>query len=95
MVKTCSTSNGNPETVKTLTVKLKKLTVKFDRTAYKAAYDKVYFKRTAVCPKCGEIKVRHMLKRHMKTSKCALIKRYKDELIAAIERLKAAASTSS
>ena len=59
-----------PETVKTLTVKLKKLTVKFDRAVYKAAYDKFYFKRTAACPNCGEIKVRHMLKRHMKTSRC-------------------------
>ena len=59
-----------PKTVKTLTKDFKKLSVKFDRAVYKAAYDKVYFKRTAVCPNCGEIKVRHMLKRHMKTAKC-------------------------
>ena len=67
MVKTLT---KNPETVKVLTEKLKKLTVKFDRASYKAAYDKVYFKRTAPCPHCGAIKVRHMLKRHMKTLKC-------------------------
>ena len=59
-----------PKKVKTLTMRFKKLTVKFDRAVYKAAYDKVYFKRTAVCPNCGEIKIRHMLKRHMSTVKC-------------------------
>ena len=59
-----------PETVKTLTKKFEKLKVKFDRASYRAAYDKVYFKRTAQCPVCGETKVKHMLKRHMKTAKC-------------------------
>ena len=63
-----------PEMVKTLTNDFQKLTVKFDRASYKAAYDKVYFKRTAKCPNCGQIKVRHMLKRHMQTLKCQKIK---------------------
>jgi hypothetical protein len=65
-----------PETVKTLTNDLKKLTVKFDRASYKAAYDKVYFKRTAKCPNCGEIKVRHMLKRHLKTARCRRVHKH-------------------
>ena len=60
--------------VKTLTKDFAKLKVSFDRVAYKAAYDKVYFKRTAPCPNCGAIKVRHMLKRHMKTLKCKRVK---------------------
>ena len=59
-----------PETVKTLTTNFEKLKVKFDRASYRAAYDKVYFRRTVECPHCGEIKVKHMLKRHMKTAKC-------------------------
>ena len=58
------------ETVKTLTKNFEKLKVKFDRASYRAAYDKVYFRRTVECPHCGEIKVKHMLKRHMKTAKC-------------------------
>ena len=68
------TSTENPEMVKPLTEKLKQLTVKFDRVSYRASYDKVYFKRTAKCPNCGQVKVRHMLKRHMKTAKCRLVK---------------------
>ena len=68
------TSTENPETVKILTAKLKKLTVKFDRVSYRAAYDKWYFKRTAKCPNCGQVKVRHMMNRHMKTVKCKMIK---------------------
>ena len=56
--------------VQNLTEKMSKLKLGFDRAAYRVAYDKVYFKRTAACPNCGEIKVRHMLKRHMKTNKC-------------------------
>ena len=63
-----------PKTVKTLTEKFKKLNVKFDRAAYRAAYDKVYFKRTAACPNCGQVKVRHMLRRHMRTAKCKMVK---------------------
>ena len=58
------------ETVKTLTKNFEKLKVKFDRASYRAAYDRVYFRRTVECPHCGEIKVKHMLKRHMKTAKC-------------------------
>ena len=63
-----------PKTVKTLTDKFQKLKVRFDRASYRAAYDKVYFKRTAKCPNCGQVKVRHMLKRHMQTTKCKLVK---------------------
>ena len=74
MVKTLTRNPETVKTVKTLTEKLKKLNVKFDRASYKAAYDKVYFKRTAPCPHCGAIKVRHMLKRHMKTLKCRKVK---------------------
>jgi hypothetical protein len=62
------------ETVKTLTKNFEKLKVKFDRASYRAAYDKVYFRRTVECPHCGEIKVKHMLKRHMKTAKCKRIR---------------------
>ena len=43
---------------------------KFDRVAYRKAYDKVYYKKTAACPRCGEMKVKHQMKRHMKTKKC-------------------------
>ena len=60
--------------VKTLTQDFQKLKIKFDRASYKAAYDKVYFKRTAKCPNCNQIKVRHMLKRHMQTAKCKTVK---------------------
>ena len=60
--------------VKTLTEDFAKLKIKFDRASYRAAYDKVYFKQTAKCPNCGEIKVKHMLKRHMKTAKCKRVK---------------------
>ena len=49
---------------------MSKLKITFDRAAYRAAYDKVYFKQTATCPNCGEVKIKHMLKRHMKTKKC-------------------------
>ena len=44
--------------------------LKFDRVAYRRAYDKVYFKEKVVCPRCGESKVKYKLKRHMKTKKC-------------------------
>ena len=81
MVKTLTEKSENSETVKTLTEKLKKLNVKFDRVAYRASYDKVYFKRTAKCPACGEVKVRHMLKRHMKTAKCKLGAWYKEQIL--------------
>ena len=63
-----------PKTVKTLTGKFQKLKVRFDRASYRTAYDKVYFKRTAKCPNCGQVKVRPMLKRHMQTTKCKLVK---------------------
>ena len=56
--------------VKNLTKEMSKLKITFDRAAYRAAYDKVYFKQTATCPNCGEVKIKHMLKRHMKTKKC-------------------------
>ena len=56
--------------VKTLTEKMKNLKIGFDRVAYRKEYDKRYFAQTAACPNCGEIKVRHMLGRHMKTRKC-------------------------
>ena len=60
--------------VKTLTQDFQKLKIKFDRASYKAAYDKIYFKRTAKCPNCNQTKVRHMLKRHMQTAKCQNVK---------------------
>lgn len=60
--------------VKTLTKDFAKMKVSFNRASYRAAYDKVYFKRTVTCPNCGEIKVKHMLKRHMKTAKCKRVK---------------------
>ena len=69
------TSTESPETVKNLTGNFAKLKVRFfDRVSYRAAYDKVYFKRTAKCPNCGQVKVRHMMKRHMKTARCKLVK---------------------
>jgi hypothetical protein len=44
------------------------------------AYDAIYFRKTAVCPHCGEVKTRHMISRHMKTKKCsdtvAFLKRF-------------------
>jgi len=58
------------KSVKNLTEKMEKLRVKFDRVAYRKAYDAVYFKKTVACPRCGEVKVKHMLSRHMKTKKC-------------------------
>ena len=60
--------------VTTLTEDFAKLKVKFDRASYRASYDKVYFKRTAKCPNCGQVKVRHMMNRHMKTLKCKKVK---------------------
>ena len=70
MVKTLT-----PKMVKNLTARFVKLKIqKFDRVAYRAGYDKVYFKRTVKCPNCGEIKVRHMLKRHMLTVRCKRVK---------------------
>ena len=53
-----------------LTEKMSKLKITFDRAAYRAAYDKVYFKKTAICPHCGQRKVKHKMRRHMKTKKC-------------------------
>ena len=58
----------------TLTEDFAKLKVKFDRASYRASYDKWYFKQTAKCPNCGQVKVRHQMKRHMKTAKCKMIK---------------------
>ena len=56
--------------VQTLTKVLDEMKLGFDRVSYRRQYDKVYFKKTAVCPRCGELKVRHKIKRHMKTKKC-------------------------
>ena len=56
--------------VQTLTKSLGEMKLGFDRVSYRRQYDKVYFKKTAVCPRCGELKVRHKIKRHMKTKKC-------------------------
>ena len=67
MVKTLSVTT---EEVKTLAEGIRKMKVKFDRVEYRRLYDKTYFKRKTVCPRCGETKVRHMLKRHMMTKKC-------------------------
>ena len=39
-----------------------KLHIKFDRAAYRFAYDKMYFKKRA-CPRCGSIVLKHHLKR--------------------------------
>ena len=52
--------------VEGLTKRIKKMKLGFNRKVYESRY----FKRKAVCPRCGETKVRHMLKRHMKTKKC-------------------------
>jgi len=57
-------------TVKALTEKMTKLKVKFDRAAYRKKYDATYFKKKTRCPNCGELRVKHMLKRHMQTKKC-------------------------
>ena len=74
MVKSVKTLNTMAaemtESVKNLTKRMQKMKVGFDRVAYRKAYDKFYFKRTAVCPNCGETKTKHMLKRHMLTAKC-------------------------
>ena len=73
-VKTLTPKMGK-NMVKNLTKDFVKLKIqKFDRVAYRAAYDKVYFKRTVKCPNCGELKIRHMLKRHMRTVKCKRVK---------------------
>jgi ribosomal protein L32 len=56
--------------VQTLTKSLDELKLGFDRVSYRRHYDKVYFKKTVVCPRCGELKVKHKIKRHMKTKKC-------------------------
>lgn len=63
-------STVTESTVKNLTNKMAKLRVKFDRVAYRKLYDSKYFKKRAKCPNCGELKVKHMLKRHMQTKKC-------------------------
>jgi hypothetical protein len=56
--------------VKVLTEKLHKLTLAFDRAAYRKSYDAVYFRKRVKCPHCRCLKVKHMLKRHMQTAKC-------------------------
>ena len=58
------------KTVQTLTEKMSNLKIKFDRAAYRASYDKVYFKKKAVCPRCGQLRVKHKMRRHMKTKLC-------------------------
>ena len=58
--------------VKVLTKPFSKLTIKFDRTAYRKMYDSKYFKQKATCPVCGRVVTKHMLKRHMKTKRCKL-----------------------
>ena len=73
MVKTLTKT----ETVKTLTKNLKKLKLNFDRATYRKAYDKVYFKQRTVCPWCGQIKTKHMLKRHQATQKCLVLRKRK------------------
>ena len=65
------------KSVKNLTEKMQKLRVKFDRVAYRKAYDAVYFKKTVACPRCGGLKVKHMLSRHMKTKKCERVAQLK------------------
>tara|TARA_B100000809_G_C15013638_1_gene485864 strand:+ start:808 stop:1056 length:249 start_codon:yes stop_codon:yes gene_type:complete len=71
MVKSVKTLNTMAaESVKNLTKTMQKMKVGFDRVAYRKAYDRFYFKRTAACPNCGETKTKHMLKRHMLTAKC-------------------------
>ena len=59
------------KSVKNLTKKMKKLKVTFDRVAYRKEYDAEYFKKKVACPRCGQLKVKHMLRRHMKTRKCS------------------------
>ena len=56
--------------VKVLTEKMRDLKVKFDRVAYRKAYDRTYFKQKVACPRCGQLKTKHMMKRHMRTNKC-------------------------
>lgn len=58
------------DTVKTLTNKMQTLRVKFDRVAYRKDYDRKYFKQKARCVHCGQLKIKHMMKRHMQTKKC-------------------------
>ena len=60
------------KSVKTLTKRMGKLKLEFDRVAYRKGYDAEYFKKKVVCPRCGELKVKHMLNRHMKTRKCSV-----------------------
>jgi uncharacterized protein (DUF2225 family) len=50
--------------------KFAKMNIKFDRVAYRAAYDKLYFKKKIVCPVCSCTITKHHLKRHQKTTKC-------------------------
>ena len=66
--------------VKTLTKEFEKMKIGFNRASYRAAYDKVYFKQTAKCPNCGEVKVKHMLKRHMNTKKCKRVRLFHSRL---------------
>jgi hypothetical protein len=69
--------------VKALTEEMKNLKVKFDRAAYRKKYDATYFKMKTRCPNCGDLKVKHMLKRHMQTRKC---KRAAEQRSAVAER---------
>ena len=55
-----------------------KLQIKFDRTAYRFAYDKVYFKKRATCPLCESVVLRHHLKRHQTSKRCEMIKNGKN-----------------
>ena len=54
----------------TFAKKFGEMKIGFNRPAWKKAYDKVYFGLKATCPKCGELKTKHMMKRHQKTAKC-------------------------
>jgi hypothetical protein len=63
-------SAGGPQALRSLTEEMKNLKVKFDRAAYRKKYDATYFKKKTRCPNCGELRVKHMLKRHMQTKKC-------------------------
>ena len=58
--------------VKVLTQKMRKMSVKpkFNRAAYRKLYDSKYFRKKVRCPNCGQLKVKHMLRRHMQTKKC-------------------------
>ena len=58
------------ENVKTLTKDMSKLKIKFDRAAYKASYDAVYFKRRQTCIRCKCTVCAHMMRRHQATKKC-------------------------